>query len=506
MKKLIIIFTAVTGIVITGCKKGFLDINQNPNQPVESNITANLVLPNALNVTSGRITAGFGFVHHWMGYWAPSGSFSSNTVETTYNITTGFQNGQWTGMYDNLYDYYFMEQKAKAAGQDFYVGIAKIMKSLLFSRLVDLYGNVPYSKAFDIVGNIRPAYDNAATIYADLQTQIMAGINLIKNADVNANPKIAAADIMFGGNKTLWGKFGNTLALRLLIHQSQVSGFSPTAFITAITANGYGFLGTGQNADVSPGYTADKPANFWGAYLFNVQGTYSNTFERAQTFVMDEYKSFSDSRIGYFFKPVRSGSFPAGTFRSVVYGLPPQTVNAEDKLSDIGGADVATGGVKKGLGKAFDMRQWILTSVESMFLQAEAIQRGWIAGTAQTAYEDAVRESFRWLAVTGADAAAAAYLAANTTSPKVGWAVAPNKINLIMWQKYYALCGIEALETWTDKRRLNVIPVPLSVAPGTTVTSIPIRLFYPQAEYDYNTENVTAQGTITQSSKIFWMP
>jgi hypothetical protein len=506
MKKFIILFSTVAGLTMTGCKKGFLDINQNPNQAVESNITANLVLPNALNVTAGRITTGFGFAHHWIGYWAPSGSFSSNTTETTYNITTGFQTGQWTGMYDNLFDYHFMEQKAKAAGQDYYVGIAKIMKSLLFSRLVDLYGNIPYSKAFDLVGNIQPAYDNAATIYADLQTQIIAGINLIKNADVNANPKIATADVMFSGDKAKWGRFGNTLALRLLIHQSQVSGFNPAAAIAAITANGYGFIGTGQSADVNPGYSADKPANFWAAYLFNIQGTFSNTFERAQTFVMDEYKAFNDIRIGYFFKPVRSSTFPAGTYRSVAYGLPPLLVNSEDKLSDIGGADV-TGGTAKGLGKSFNMRQWILTSVESMFLQAEAIQRGWIPGNAQTSYEEAVRESFRWLNVTGADAAATAYLSANATSPKVGWATATNKISLIIWQKYYALCGIEALETWTDKRRLNVIPVPISVAPGTTATSIPVRLLYPQAEYDLNTASVTGQGTINQfSSKIFWMP
>src|SRR6186997_1324331 len=219
MKKLIIIFAAVTGMVTTGCKKGFLDINNNPNEAVESNITPNLILTNALNRTAGRIANQFGWLNHYVGYWAPSGSFSSNTQETTYNLTTGFQALQWTGTYDNLYDYHFMEQKAKALGQDFYEGIAKIMKSLLFQRLVDMYGNIPYSKAFDLVGNIKPAFDAAPTIYADLLVQITDGIELIKNADPNDNLKIAAADIMFGGNKTLWAKFGNTLKLRILMHQ-----------------------------------------------------------------------------------------------------------------------------------------------------------------------------------------------------------------------------------------------------------------------------------------------
>ena len=253
MKKFIILFSVVAGFTMTGCKKGFLDINQNPNEAVESNITPNLILPNALNRTAGRIANQFGWLNHYIGYWAPSGSFSSNTQETTYNLTTGFQTGQWSGVYDNLFDYDFMQKKAVAANQTFYVGIAKIMKSLLFQRLVDMYGNVPYTQAFDQVAHIRPAYDQASAIYADLLVQITDGINLIKAADVNANPKIATADIMFGGSKTLWAKFGNTLKLRILMHQSQMSGFNPAAAITTITTEGSGFLGTGQSADVNPG-------------------------------------------------------------------------------------------------------------------------------------------------------------------------------------------------------------------------------------------------------------
>lgn len=506
MKKFIILFSVVAGFTMTGCKKGFLDINQNPNEAVESNITPNLILPNALNRTAGRIANQFGWLNHYIGYWAPSGSFSSNTQETTYNLTTGFQTGQWSGVYDNLFDYDFMQKKAVEANQTFYVGIAKIMKSLLFQRLVDMYGNVPYTQAFDQVAHIRPAYDQASAIYADLLVQITDGINLIKAADVNANPKIATADIMFGGSKTLWAKFGNTLKLRILMHQSQMSGFNPAAAITTITTEGSGFLGTGQSADVNPGYTADKPADFWSAYLYNTVGTYSNTFERAQNFVLNEYKNLGDPRLGYFFKPVRSTAFTAGTYRGVDYGLPPNTGNSEDRLSDIGGASSPTGAAV-GLGKAFNMRSWILTSMESMFLQAEAIQRGWLSGNAQTAYQDAVRESFRWLNVTSADAAYAGYMSSNSTNAKVDWATATNKITLIQYQKYYALCGIEPLEAWSDKRRLNVIPVPISVAPGTTATSLPVRLMYPQAEYDYNTDNVNAQGTISPfTTKIFWMP
>ena len=53
-----------------------------------------------------------------------------------------------------------------------------------------------------------------------------------------------------------------------------------------------------------------------------------------------------------------------------------------------------------------------------MFLQAEAIARGWMPGNAKTAYEAAVTESFVWLGVPDAVNAAADYMA---NSPIANW-------------------------------------------------------------------------------------
>lgn len=507
MKRIIILFTALTGLVLTGCKKDFLDINNNPNQAVSTNIDPSLILPGVLSNMAGRVGTGYGFLNNWMGHHAPSGSFSSNTEETTYNITTGFATGQWTGWFDLANDAELLRSKAKELGMEMYEGMAKIMKSFAFQQLVDQYNNVPYSKAFDLAGNIRPGYDDGRTIYNTLLNEINDGINLIKNADANKNTNVDKSDIMFGNSdatvqKAKWARFGNTLKLRLLIHMSQVAGFSPAAEIARIQAEGSGFLLPGENADVNPGFVTDRPAPFWSTYMFNIQGQASNTFFRANNFVLGQMQSLSDPRIPFFFKPVTSTAFPPNTYRGVDYGLPPLTSNTQDRLSNIGGAD-APGSAPKGIGKAFNMRSWLITSFEARFLVAEAIQRGWLAGNAQTAYEDAVRESFRWLLVPGADAAANTYMA--QANVKTNWATATDKLGLISWQKYYALCGIDGLETWTEVRRLEKVVPPLSVAPGRTSGSFPVRLLYPQAEYNFNTSNVNAQGTISQfTSKVFW--
>ena len=149
------------------------------------------------------------------------------------------------------------------------------------------------------------------------------------------------------------------------------------------------------------------------------------------------------------------------------------------------------------------MAQWLFTSFESLFLQAEAIQRGVLAGDAKTAYQTAVRESFRWLLVINADQEATTHL----TRPVANWDGDSNtdKLKLIMTQKYISMCGINGLETWTDYRRTGIPNVPLSVSDSRGTKVIPLRLVYPQEEYQYNEANVTAEGTIDpQQSKIFW--
>ena len=38
------------GILFSSCKKSFLDINDNPNQPTDANMTAELIFPSAADI------------------------------------------------------------------------------------------------------------------------------------------------------------------------------------------------------------------------------------------------------------------------------------------------------------------------------------------------------------------------------------------------------------------------------------------------------------------------
>lgn len=488
MSKLNISIIAVAcSLLLFSCKKEFLDINDDPNRAIAANITPDLAMAAQLNNTAVSNASSYDFLQRWLGHWSASGSYSRGTVEMSYNITNDFGSGIWNGIYYRVSQYKAIEVKANEGGLKFYEGISKIMQAFEVGNLVDIYGNVPFSKAWDLAGNIRPAYDNAEDVYKALIPQIDAGLALIKAAGADVN--IATQDIIFKGDKANWAKFANTLKLKLLLHTHKTSTFNRAAEIAKIVSEGSGFLGNGVGAMAQPGYSPDKPNPYYSAHMFAINGNEADNYNRANNFTLNLMKSLLDERYKRVYRECKA---LAGQYRGTDYGQNP----LDDVNSD------RTSGPGYGLGANPSAPMWVMTSVEAMFHVAEATARGWLTGSAQTAYENAVKESFTYLAVPNAVATATTYL--GSSNPRILWpADQAGQISVIAWQKYFAMTGIQGNETWVDYRRLGVVQPPLSLAPERGSNPIPRRLLYPTTEYNYNKENVPA--TVSQfTSKIFW--
>jgi len=527
-------------VILGSCKKGYLDINQNPNSAVEENIEPYALLPGALNTTANSVGTGYVFLMRWLGFVATSAGVAPSAEEESYNITTTFSTGSFNNVMDNAYDYQVMENKARAKGQTFYLGVAKIMKSFCFARVVDAYNSIPYTEALQGLAHIAPKYDEPKTIYEDLIKQIDSGITYIKGYDIGANPNAKTADIMFGSeisgttttsHKTQWVKFANTLKLRILMHQSNRADRATyiQSEITKIVTEGSGFLVSNKSASVNPGYSQAQPNNYYATFAFTTTGA-DATQTRANKVVMGFLKADSDPRLGYFYRPVAT-ALPAGNaepfvtpvpvnYRSNAYGLAidnaiykNQTRAYVSKVGGVGSAS-ASSATSTGIIKGWDMRAWIITSIESLFLQAEAIAKGYMTGDAQTAYKNAVLESFIWLNVDASTTAATtnfnSWYASSSTNANVSYAAATDKVKLIAYQKYLTMVELDPLETWTDYRRNGAYPViELSYNTARTSSKLPIRLLYPDTEINYNTANVPAKGRVAGeqfSESIWWMP
>ncbi|WP_439880515.1 SusD/RagB family nutrient-binding outer membrane lipoprotein [Pontibacter sp. MBLB2868] len=488
----------------TGCKDDFFDINENPNAPIEESITPQLILPRALHATAARMATSYDYAAHWTGYWARSGTYGPSTEQESYNITTQYQSDEWAGWYDILNDVNLMEKKAKVTDQKFYQGTAKVLKSIGFMYLVDQYGNVPYSQAFDFKNNILPAYDKGEDIYDSLLVELDAAAKLFAEAEVT--PAMETVDIMFGGDVTKWRKLVNTQRLKLILRQAEVPGFDAASQMAKITTDGSGFLST--TAEVQPGYAVvgGQQNPFWNAYKLDVTGSVADNYNRANNYVLSKLRTSNDVRYQYYFSkaktPQGGNTYYGYNFGEVIPNSAPKAANS----SDVAGP---------GLAKTATQPQWLFTSVESKFLQAEATARGLLPGEPKAAWKDAVIESFKWLGVSEKDATtgnlksatqvAEEYLAQDNVD-LVNYDAATDKVKFIVMHKYLSLVGINNFEAWVDYRRVGVpSDLPLSLSPSKGSNGIPKRLMYPANEYSYNAANVAKEGSINpQSTAVFW--
>jgi hypothetical protein len=199
-------------VLVSSCEITDLDINTDPNNASEASL--NLLLTGSLY--NGLETFADGLNDATMGFQAINTSFDD------FNFTNSSWNGTWNFLYSGpLKDLEEIIVAADPEVNPHYLGIAQIMKAYYFTTMVDLWGDIPYSEAFQGNGeepNTEPKYDSGASIYADAFVLIDQAItNLAKSQGVSIK-----GDILYGGNTTKWRKAAKSLKLKLLINTRNV--------------------------------------------------------------------------------------------------------------------------------------------------------------------------------------------------------------------------------------------------------------------------------------------
>ncbi len=501
MKRNILLLSLIITILVS-CSKDFLSVNEtNPNSP--SSVPPGLLLTSALNSTVRNINMnldltdpinpvrrGFDFVYLWYGQWSISQGYSQPTNLTQYNLFNRNYQDNWRENYLTAGNFDYIEKASQNANSQNYLAIAKIMKAFIFHIMVDCYGNIPYTDAFKASdSNFKPNYDKDQLIYEDLIKQLDDAKILIANASLTAeNP--SKYDVMFNGDMNKWIKFANTLKLRILMHQTAMSGRIDSYIKPSIsTIKTEQFIGVGESAMVKPGYSKSegKQNPFWEVFFKSDDTKQADaaTYYFAGSDAVDFYTGTNDPRGLKFFAPYKGTSIGGNYFGA-------KLLKNATETSPIG----------EGLLKAFDQQGIILTDFESLFLQAEAAYYGIITGDAKALYESAVKQSFVYLGLSLGQASE--YLGQQNI--EVNYDLAPNKQQLILTQKWAALNGITPYEIWTDYRRTGFPNFIHFTEDGNKKNPTPpVRLLYPQTELQYNSAAVLAQGTINVfTSKIFW--
>lgn len=486
MKK--ILLTALSALLLssatTSCVDSLDEYNVNPKAPEV--VPAVTLFSNAqrdLVRTVNSASVNLNVFRLYTQYWAQT----TYNDESRYDIQTRAINRTWwnTVYRDVLSDLnaargilqadILMDEKVKANQ----LAEIAVLEVYAWTLLVDTFGDVPYSQAFDIT-NPQPKYDDDQAIYADLFRRLGVAMTQF---DEDAE-SFGTGDLMYGGDVAAWKKFANSLMLRMAVTVADVPNFTATVGGMSKTAatlaqdaatNGV-FTSSADNAQVTFLSAFPSTSPLYEDLVLSGR----RDFVGADTFV-DSLKSYSDPRLDeYFVKAPDSTEFMGG-----VYG----SRNAYTKFSRPGLVfrNPTTPGVMQ-------------TYAEVELLLAEAVERGFaVGGTAVEHYDAGVTASIEdW----GNDAAdAVSYLA----QPKVAYSSAPGDFKQkIGIQKWFALYN-NSPEAWKEWRRLDS---PRLVKPASALTEIPLRLTYPTTEQNLNTSNYNAAssaiGRDLVTSKIFW--
>lgn len=456
------IFSAILMVAalstVTSCKKYIdEDLNINPNQPED--VPVSLLLPSVeggLSYTSGSDMSRYPSL--WIQQIA--GLANQHLVYDNYGLAESDVNNMW---FFNLYSTSLanadiMIKKAEANGSPYYAGIGKILMAYGLGITTDVWGDIPYSQAFQGDVDLTPAYDSQQSIYNSIQSLLTEAKADLSAASSNFIPGID--DLIFGGDNAAWIATANALSARYWIHLSKVPGSN--AYQNALAAISAGAIADNSGDANFPFSDNVTEGNPW--FQFNDQR--AGDIGMGETFI-NLMISLNDPRLPEY-----------------------ATTDATDTAYSGSPAGVGAGGVSAmGAYPASSSSPWQLVSfTELKFIEAEAkFQTGDLAGAA-AAHNEGVASSLDKVGVTDP-----AYIAANGSET-----AGSITLDKIMTQKYIAMFP-NCEETFTDWRRTGIPS--LSLAAGALTSQIPRRFPYPQSERLHNGSNLPAASLTT---RVWW--
>ena len=117
----------VITIAITGCKKNWIDVNYSPQDLTDNKATPDVILPTVLEGATSTINNWP--LCLWMGYWSHWNMNINYPLLTYFRIQELGDNFQYLTARPRP-EIFYLEEKARAMSQPFYLGAAKVIKAL----------------------------------------------------------------------------------------------------------------------------------------------------------------------------------------------------------------------------------------------------------------------------------------------------------------------------------------------------------------------------------------
>lgn len=454
MKKYIYITSglAIALLSLNSCQHELDTFNDNPNNPTKLSTPTTLLT----GAEIGTISSSTGnlprtlclFTQHTNGNQFQSLDYTNYFITET-DVETDWANIYQAGVNLNQIITQF------GAQNPYYDGMARVLMAMNIGYATDVWGDIPFSQAFQGVNNLSPKYDTQEQVISQIQSYLDTAIADFAKP-VSANSYLPSSnDIFYGGDLKKWTKLAYGLKARYALRLSKKDNSAAQKALQyaqkALSSNSDNLIAT---------FDGGNNQNLW--FAFNNQR--SGYMSMGKYFV-DLLKSNNDPRLTYFVAP--DAHEPSG-----YSGSAPEDADTDaSPFGDYFAGSASTPNI-------------IFSYSEVKFIEAEAQFRLGNTSGAQTALKEAVSASL--ISVTGADDQSFATAASSTIT-----------LENIITQKYIGL--FTTMEPYNDWRRTGY-PV-LTPNQNSQTKKIPVRLMTPKSERTLNSNATVVTSIYTP---VWW--
>ena len=431
MKK-IYLLAAAGLMMLSSCD---LDINENPNSPSNSDVTADLVFPAIENSIATAVgDQMFNYAGFFVQYWDQSPTANQYNDLAELHLDEG--SDLFRRCYQNLFAQALedVEDVLSKTDNTSDVFAAKVLRAQAFQLLVDNMDQCPYTEALQGSANAMPKWDDGKTVYLGVLSELDEA-----EANLKGEP-MTVTDPLLDKSLNQWKGYANALRLRMYMRLIDGGDTEFSSKAQALVNNGNFFTGDVAWDVYSDAVTQRNP---WGAIFY--EGTLAGTKNLCAAYpLVTYYQSTQDPRIAY-------GIEVSTKFNDYVGQLPGSKTLTGDWLGiGSGYNDTYVSNINRAPAKAMPI--YLFTQSELQFLIAEVHARfGNNDAAAQAAYEAGVRADFASRGIDGADA----FLSALKTSWSAQ-ATNADKLKLLYMQKWVAFFYRNHMEAWSEARRTDV--------------------------------------------------